>query len=284
VLESLVSFSSLTHHQRSEPQGAQDEVEATPAPIIAPADPHPELLAWEPLRGTAVGNALHAILERRDPDAPVLDQHALIAASLREHGWSSATRSAGWIERIALRLDAMLAADLGDGLRLADLPPGAQRVEMDFRLRLDAVSLVQLKSVLSAHDEPQLLPASVPLRELSGLLSGKIDLVFEHNGQLHVLDYKSNRLGPSLDDYQPAALARAMDHSGYRFQALLYTLAVHRYLRQRVRGYTPAERLGECWYLFLRGVGLAPGAGVWRHRFPPALIDAVDAVFAGVTA
>ena len=70
-----------------------------------------------------------------------------------------------------------------------------------------------------------------------------------------------------------------MDHSGYRFQALLYTLAVHRYLRQR--GLDPARALGECWYLFIRGVGLGPGLGVWRHRFDSGLVAAVDEVFAG---
>jgi exodeoxyribonuclease V beta subunit len=72
-----------------------------------------------------------------------------------------------------------------------------------------------------------------------------------------------------------------MQASGYRFQALLYSLAVHRYLRQRVPAYDPQQQLGDCWYLFLRAVGLAPAAGVWRNRLAPSLLDAVDTVFAG---
>ncbi|MCK7592793.1 UvrD-helicase domain-containing protein [Pseudomarimonas salicorniae] len=279
VLDSLVSFSSLTHQRRSETRGAQDEVEAAADP--EPAPPHPTLLEWEPLRGATVGNALHAILERRAIGRTLAEQPALVEACLREQGWPPAHRDAVWRARVTERLDAALDTDLGEGIRLAALPAAAQRAEMDFRMRLDAVSFARLKEALGDLGESRLLPASVPLRAVSGLLSGKIDLVFEHAGRLHVADYKSNRLGPAVDDYLGGSLERAMDHSGYRFQALLYTLAVHRYLRQRRRDYDPGTHLGESWYLFLRGMGLAPGAGVWRRPFEPALIEAVDAVFAG---
>ena len=280
-LEVLASFSSLTHRQRSEPRQAQDEVDTEADSSDLPAAPHAELLAWEPLRGTQVGNALHAIFERRDPALALGAQRTLIADCLREHGWDPGLRSPAWVTRIAERLQAVLEADLGDGLCLAALPARAQRAEMDFRLRLDGVSLSRLRQVLEAHGEPALLPRSVPQRHLHGLLNGKIDLVLEHAGQLHVLDYKSNRLGTHLEDYRGASLQRAMEHSGYRFQALLYTLAVHRYLRQRLPDYAPARQLGSAWYLFLRGVGLDAGCGVWRQRFSPDLIEAVDAVFAG---
>ena len=53
-------------------------------------------------------------------------------------------------------------------------------------------------------------------------------------------------------------------------------------LRQRLPGYRRAEHLGEAIYLFVRAVGLAPEAGIWRHRFDHALIDAADAALAGV--
>lgn len=284
VLQSLVSFSSLTHSPRSETRQAEDEVETTPDMVLSPSEPHPTLLAWEPLRGTAVGNALHAILERRATWRPLAEQHSLISSCLAEFGWERGLRGPAMVEQVAQRLDAVLESDLGDGLCLARLGARAQRVEMDFRLRLDGVSLAQLKQVLQTHDQPGLLPASIMLRKLNGLLSGKIDLVFDFADRLHVLDYKSNRLGLSEDDYHGAALERAMGHSGYRFQALLYTLAVHRYLRGRRRDYQPDRHLGESWYLFLRGVGLAPGLGVWRHRFTPALVEAVDEVFAGSAA
>jgi exodeoxyribonuclease V beta subunit len=125
-----------------------------------------------------------------------------------------------------------------------------------------------------------------PLRTLRGLMTGKIDLVFEHAGRFHVLDYKTNRLGAStrLADYAPAQLDQAMADNHYRFQALLYTIAVDRYLRQRVAGYRRASHLGEAIYLFVRAAGIAPRAaphaGIWTERFDDALLDAVDATLA----
>ena len=68
----------------------------------------------------------------------------------------------------------------------------------------------------------------------------------------------------------------------HELQALLYSVALHRYLGQRLDGYTPEQHLGDCWYLFLRAVGLQAGLGVWRRRWPPALIRALDDAFAGV--
>ena len=67
----------------------------------------------------------------------------------------------------------------------------------------------------------------------------------------------------------------------YPLQALLYTVALHRYLGGRLDGYAPQQHLGEGWYLFLRGVGLRPGLGVWRRQWPSALVSALDRAFAG---
>ena len=116
--------------------------------------------------------------------------------------------------------------------------------------------------------------------QLRGLMTGKIDLVFEHAGVFHVLDYKGNWLGERLSDYRGAALRAAMDHSHYRLQALIYTVALHRFLRQRLPDYAPERHLGAYIYMYVRAAGLAPDAGVFVERFDDALIHAVDAVLA----
>jgi exodeoxyribonuclease V beta subunit len=129
----------------------------------------------------------------------------------------------------------------------------------------------------------------VPAREqtLAGLMNGKIDLVFAHGGRFHVLDYKGNQLAAGaqsgLQDYGPVALERKMLATGYRLQALLYTIAVERYLRERLGdGYRRDPHLGDCWYLFIRAVGLrlpdGTPCGVWHHRFDDGLLDAVQGV------
>ena len=45
-----------------------------------------------------------------------------------------------------------------------------------------------------------------------------------------------------------------MTHSHYGLQALLYTVALHRYLRWRLPGYSAERNLAGVLYLFLRGM------------------------------
>jgi len=72
--------------------------------------------------------------------------------------------------------------------------------------------------------------------------------------------------------YRPAALAAEMMSAHYGLQALLYTAALHRYLRWRLRGYDPAVHLGGVLYLFVRGMTGAAGSGVFSWQPPPALV------------
>jgi exodeoxyribonuclease V beta subunit len=135
---------------------------------------------------------------------------------------------------------------------------------------------------------------------LRGYLTGSIDLVLrlrataEPHGAARfvVVDYKSNRLAGRTEPlsawhYRPAAMALAMHDAHYPLQALLYSVALHRYLRSRVQAYDPQVHLGGVLYLFLRGmagsgtprVGGQP-CGVFSWKPPAGLIvelsDLVD--------
>ncbi len=105
-----------------------------------------------------------------------------------------------------------------------------------------------------------------------------VDLTYHHAGRWYVLDYKSNR----LPAYDSAALEAAMAHSEYDLQALIYTLALHRWLRFRLgAGYDYARDFGGIRYLFCRGLDAARDdlQGVHAQRFAPELVDALDALF-----
>jgi exodeoxyribonuclease V beta subunit len=82
-------------------------------------------------------------------------------------------------------------------------------------------------------------------------------------------------------------MAEAMLHAHYPLQALLYDVALHRFLRWRVAGYDPERHLGSVLYLFLRGMcgpgvvaedGTVPGVFAWRP--PAALVVAISDVLA----
>ena len=117
-------------------------------------------------------------------------------------------------------------------------------------------------------------------QRLEGLMTGKIDLVYAHGDRYFVLDYKSNR----LPAYDRASLSAAMDDSEYTLQALLYSLALHRWLRFRLGDtYDYARDFGGIRYLFCRGLDLTQprSPGVHAQRFAPELVQALDALFAG---
>lgn len=239
------------------------------------------------LRGKTFGNALHQLLEGMGGGRPFVERGAEVEAALTRH----AVRGAGptplpvLAQRVAAMLDRVLAAELAvpdhrTPLQLGRLPASKRQIEMRFHFVLGSSSLTALREACAAHGEPALVPPG-PVERLSGGMEGSIDLVFEHAGRVHVLDWKGNALA-NAESAQPQALIATMDVHHYRFQAFLYTVALHRQLRQRLGArYRIAEHLGAPIYVFLRAAGLAPGLGVWSQRFPDALIEAADAILAG---
>jgi len=74
-----------------------------------------------------------------------------------------------------------------------------------------------------------------------------------------------------------------MCHSHYPLQALLYTVALHRYLRSRLPDYTAERNLAGILYLFVRGMTGADTprvdgqpCGVFSWRPPAALVEGLS--------
>jgi exodeoxyribonuclease V beta subunit len=285
----LWSFTALTRHATSEPRAAADEGDDVDPDFDAEAWPeaaaHPELEALQSLRGPAFGDAVHALFEHAAPGVPMTQQPMLITRALADSGVQLPASAATLLRaRLAARIDACMRADLGDGLCLQALVADAQVAEMEFLLPLHGVPLPALRALLHRHGAAALLPEALGHGTLRGMLGGYIDKIVCWQGRYHVIDYKTNWLGARVDDYQGSALAAAMHEHHYPLQALLYTLALHRLLRQRLRGYDYAQHTGAAMYLFVRALDLAPQAGVWRQRFDAALVQALDELCDGVHA
>ncbi|WP_395680668.1 UvrD-helicase domain-containing protein [Dokdonella sp.] len=272
--------------ESTSPEAALDaaEVEATPPTCTF----HAELDHLSTVAGTDFGNAVHSIFEKRVAGVSLLAQPARVRAALDEFGVRARDGDTDALGKaLAVRLQGVLEARLGgdDGPSLFDLSAEDMRAEMEFNYLLGGASLRALRETCEANGEHGLVPARE--QALAGLMNGKIDLLFAHGGRFHVLDYKGNQLARGaracLEDYAPEALEEKMNHTGYRFQALLYTIAVERYLRERLgTRYLRTQHLGDCWYLFIRAAGLhlpdGTPCGVWRHRFSDALLDGVQDV------
>jgi exodeoxyribonuclease V beta subunit len=191
-----------------------------------------------------------------------------------------------------------------DDLRLRDIGRADRVDELGFELPLcggdvpaGTLAVSGIGDLLATH-----LPPDDPFRgyvprlsdpvlqtELRGYLSGSLDLVLRTADQRYaVVDYKTNWLGTegkplSAWHYRPAALLDAMYAAHYPLQALLYVVALHRYLRWRVVGYSVERDLAGVLYLFVRGmVGASTPrvdgvpCGVFGWRPPAPLVEALS--------
>lgn len=109
---------------------------------------------------------------------------------------------------------------------------------------------------------------------MQGFLKGFIDFVFEYDGQFYLADWKSNDLGDTDECYAPKILRQEIFKNLYDVQYLIYTVALDRYLKERLAGYCYDKNFGGVFYFFLRGLSSKTGSvnGVYYHRPDEKLI------------
>jgi exodeoxyribonuclease V beta subunit len=212
-------------------------------------------------RGAQAGSCLHAILEEFDfqeQDQPRIS--ALIREKLTLFGFDPL-----WCPTVMDLLSRLVETtlDRASGLRLAEISRRERLDELEFYYRLPAVSAQTLRGILE-HDQP--VPAEGG--ERSAFMKGFIDLVFQWQGRYYIVDYKPNYRGGELADYGQERLELAMRQSGYDLQYRIYTVALDRYLRRRLSGYSFDLHFGGVYYLFLRGLDPVHGPefGVYHAR------------------
>jgi exodeoxyribonuclease V beta subunit len=266
----------------------------------------PSLLGEMPV-GVHIGTFVHRVLEATDFAAGDLDAELTErVAEVRHRRAIEIGDPAAVVAGLRAAIETPLGPEL-DGLRLRDVVRGDRLDELGFELPLAGgdrpdgwLALERVGSVLREH-----LAAGDPLAgyaerlgdpglrpTVRGYLTGSLDLVVRlpgaGGGRFAVLDYKTNWLGEADEpltsyDYRPEAIAAEMFRHHYALQALLYTVALHRYLRWRLPGYSPGQHLAGVAYLFVRGMtgadaGLTGGApsGVFCWRPPPGLVEALS--------
>lgn len=185
-----------------------------------------------------------------------------------------------WLPVVQDLIADVLNSDLdGQGLTLSGVQDEDRLVEMEFMLSADRVTVSALESLIRQHDPLSARATPLAFEPLKGMLKGFIDLLFRQNERYYVLDYKSNHLGYSTLCYDSSALEQAMVEHRYELQYLLYSLAVHRLLRQRIKDYDYETHFGGVFYLFLRGMKSGDSSGVFHCRPPRELIEQLDLLF-----
>ena len=147
--------------------------------------------------------------------------------------------------------------------------------EMEFFFSVSHLSPEQLKETLA--DTPYSDVANgLNFSAFEGLMQGFIDMVVRKDQRYYIVDYKSNFLGDSLADYSQQSISDAIRGHRYDLQYLIYTLALHRYLKGRLPDYNYDTHFGGVYYLFVRGMRPASNNGVWHDLPSSETIHSLD--------
>jgi exodeoxyribonuclease V beta subunit len=228
------------------------------------------------LHDTLEGKALHGVMD--DPsfkDLLKVSHHKLMAEYYDRKGF------ADWQGVLAQWLPDIVNTELLDGMSLGELSPKACRKELEFFIPVGGMNALQLDRISREHDAVSRVAPMIQDRPLKGMLKGFIDLLFEWQGRYYVLDYKSNYLGDAFTDYEPDKLVHAIADHRYDLQYQLYTLALHRLLKQRLPNYDYEKHVGGVVYLFLRGMTVGEQTGIFQTRLSIEHVNALDTLFSG---
>lgn len=251
-----------------------------------------ELLIPETLKGAGFGTVMHELLEELDMEKDDKDQEALarnIALRLEAESLPLPEGEDDW-EAISARLarscttwldGKLLTAPDTVGHRVRELKPGRCLHEVRFAMRgrcdkerLDALS----KSFgQEFKDHAGMAKLNLGQIDLDGLLTGVIDLAYEHEGRYYILDWKTNHLGSAPEDYGKAGTDDGIARSTYHLQYSLYTAALDLHLEKALGDKWSYDSEGDMagkfsfggvQYVFLRAFGLREDGLGCHYRRP----------------
>ncbi len=298
------SFTGLLHQSKSSYSDrdtdvllrlANNEESATDEPDLVDHDGPRIGLADFP-RGARVGTMIHDLFEATDfVSCDTEDENPLEAAceaSLVRFGLSP-----DWTENLSESILAtlntpLLSPSTGASMLLSGVDRDRRIDEMEFVFPLKSaggkLSGSDIARVMRRH-QGEAWQASylrqveaLDFQPLAGYMRGFVDLIFCVDERWYLADYKSNHLGEYAASYGMAGLREAMEKGHYYLQYLIYSVALHRYLGQRIPGYSYAKHFGGVFYLFVRG--MSPGAsdeGVFRTLPSEAMIGELSQLFGG---
>ena len=273
----ISSYSGLVSDQWQSEEGT--DYDAVPSSVLE--DPLRRL--EEPAgffafpKGAKAGTFLHDVFEHLDfSNGEAAYRQDLVREKLDQYGYDFS-----WLKPVCDMVDRVLRVSLDPGQPEFCLSRvrGEDRLnELEFYFPLKFLSPAKVREILSRGEHHPDVPERIERLAFSpvrGFMKGFMDMIFRFESRYYLVDWKSNFLGASVEDYSPAKLARAMEENFYILQYTVYTLALNRYLKLRAQPYEYDRHFGGILYVFLRGVDPEKGSefGIYRDRPPWALIE-----------
>jgi exodeoxyribonuclease V beta subunit len=277
----IASFTTLSRHRHTAFElPDRDESAPEQQPAAAPVTlPEADRSIFAFPKGAGAGILIHSIFETLDFAQAIDDtseSHIEEASgrALDRYGYERQWQPC-LTEMVQQVLRTPLSSPEGP-FTLGGLRQGSWSTELEFFFPLRHVTSPRLSELLMRHGvipngaDPAAALQALDFTPVKGMLMGFMDMVFEAKGRYYLLDWKSNHLGNSVDDYAQERLGKAMQENLYRLQYLLYTVALDRFLSLRVPGYRYETHFGGAIYVFLRGVSVERGEEYGFYRDLPS--------------
>jgi exodeoxyribonuclease V beta subunit len=250
-------------------------------PVIAPKTATPFETAYDKFafqdlkKGAHTGNLLHYIFEHID----FADDRNWVRVVEQAMKRLSGSSDEAYRDNIIALLKQVTAADMpGSTPFCMNQVTKDKRInELEFDFLLSPFNTAHLQA-LSTEAHPFRIKS---IEELEGIMNGKIDLFFEHDGKYYILDWKSNFLGNSIEFYDTNHVKAAMYENNYNLQYLIYTVALTKYLMLRKPDFDYDKDFGGVIYLFLRGVRAGKQTGIYFTKPEKQLIKDIKIVIGG---
>ena len=288
----IASYSSLVSHTKSDhempdrdevmdPMDGDTEAVSTENPSLIPSQATHTLFAFP--KGVTSGIFFHDILENLDFSSRDKNKwQELVTSKLVQYDFDPTWEPP--IVSMLVNLSNMVLSTQFAPFSLSEVDNTVRLNEMSFYYPLKKVNTSTLTRVFSDYSHHAVLngfPETLERLTISpsaGLMMGFVDVLFEHDGRFYIIDWKSNFLGPVLENYSRKRLNAEMRKSFYILQYHLYVLATHLHLKMRMPSYDYGKHFGGVFYIFLRGISAEMDSeyGIYEDRPDGALIGALE--------
>ncbi|MEA1966762.1 MAG: UvrD-helicase domain-containing protein [Thermodesulfobacteriota bacterium] len=223
--------------------------------------------------GVVTGLCIHNIFEHLDFSLKNVDANKkLIKSSLVRYGLDGEEDGE---KRVYKMVSDVINSPLmeNDSLfKLNGLKKENMLSELEFYYPVKHISSLKLKDVFAKHGKKAFFHGTefvektgrLEFKPMQGFMMGFIDLIFSYNGKYYIVDWKTNNLGSGYEQYTIDNLKLSMVSSLYNLQYYIYSVALHKYLKERIKDYDYSTHFGGVFYLYIRGISPdKPGCGVF---------------------
>jgi len=268
----MSSFSAIAHSQNPEAFKEKEKLSSDRTrPVIT--------LARFP-KGAGSGDLFHSIFETLDFKMEPEEISKQVQSKFDMFGFSGADMVQMADKSVKEVLETRLVSGTS-GFLLKEIGPDQRFNELAFSFSVPSFYMSMVQKAFEQSD-PKFKRSGyieklslLTVQSFNGFIKGFVDLVVQHQGKWYIVDYKSNYLGDTYDEYSQDAMFDAMSNHHYFLQYYLYLVALHRYLGLRLKNYDYDTHFGGVFYLFIRGMhpDFASKYGVFHDRPTKAAIS-----------